>query len=443
MAWMDPLQIFLQQSGIGALFENPIEGAIRLLFMVWGFVLFVLGLRRVEPLLLMPLGIAMVLANAPGLHLASFSCSYVPKKLFESMHVAQGFAGAANIIPINATHLAICTPDPHSTPILAWIYQLFVKTEIGPILIFFGIGTLSDFRPMLSYPVASIIGAAAQLGIIVVSVIAFSTGLFNLEEAMAVGVVGGADGPTTIYTAINIAPHLVGPLTIAVYSYIALIPVIQPPIARVLVPRKYRAIKMPPPREVKARDIILFWIVTCLAVAFLVPHALPLIIALALGNIIKECGITEVVMRYGKTVPEALLDIATILTMLGVGSTLSYDFLSQFVVSKSAEAYLAFLCKAFLALGLGLVAFVISTIGGIGFAWILYLATKGKINPLIGCAGVSAVPISARVAQREAARVDPSVYILYHALGPNVAGVIGTAIVAGTYIGFVKSVLTP
>ncbi len=433
MAGFSLLNVIFRQSGFWV-FTHPVEAGIRILFMAWGLTLFLLGLKkRVEPLLLMPLGLAMFLANAPGLHLAAYRCSIVPTSKLSSI---AGLGGIVNVVKLGSV-AKICSPE--RTAILAWIFHYVVKTEIGPILIFFGIGALSDFRPMLSYPIASIVGAAAQLGIIVVSAIAFSLG-FPMGQAMAIGVVGGADGPTTIYTAINIAPELVGPLTIAVYSYIALIPVIQPPIARLLIPRRYRGVKMPPPRKVGRKTIILFWIVTVIVVAFLVPNALPLILALAAGNIIRECGITEVVSRYGRTVSEALLDIATILTMFGVGATLSYDFLAQFVVGGTS-GYILFLERAFLALALGLLAFVISTIGGIGFAWILYFATKGRVNPLIGCAGVSAVPISARVAQREASRVDPSTYILYHALGPNVAGVIGTAIVAGTYIGAYKALM--
>ena len=431
------IQIFLRQSGINIAFANPFEFGIRLIFMIWGFILLMLGLRRVEPLLLIPIGIAMILANAPGLHLVAYSCSTHD---YQYLDQVRGLAQLANIIHINETTVRICVP--YSTAILAWIHHLFVRTEIGPILIFFGIGALSDFRPMFSYPITSIIGAAAQLGIIVVSLIAFASGFFTLPEALAIGVVGGADGPTTIYTATNIAPQLIGPLTIAVYSYIALIPVLQPPIIRALIPKKYRVIKMPPPREVDSREIILFWLVLICIVAILVPNALPLIMALAVGNIIRECGISEVVTRYGKTVSEALLDIATIMTMLGVGSTLSYDFLSQYVVG-GIEAYIEFLIKAFLCLGLGLMAFLVSTLGGILLAWLLYFITRGKVNPVIGCAGVSAVPIAARVAQREASRIDPSVYIVYHALGPNVAGIIGTAVVAGFYIGFVKTYLLP
>jgi oxaloacetate decarboxylase beta subunit len=417
---------------------NPTELAIRLLFMIWGLALLILGLKKVEPLLMIPLGIGMVLANAPALHLARYACTTFTSSEFVSSGLS-GISGLVQVFNISTSAgpvIRVCTPE--STALLAWIYHLIVKTEIGPILIFVGIGAISDFRPLLSYPISALIGSAAQLGITVVTLIALSTGFFTLPESMAVGVVGGADGPTTIYTATNIAPNIIGPLTIAVYSYIALVPVIQPPIVRALVPRRVRGMKMPKPREVTSSEILIFWIVVILVIAFLVPAALPLVAALALGNIVKESGISEVVARYGKTIADPLLDTATILTMIGVGSTLSYDFLAQFVEAQTVEAYLAFIAKAFIILGLGLIAFAVSTVGGIAFAWLLDVVTKGKVNPVIGCAGVSAVPISARVAQREAQAVDPTTYVLFHALAPNVAGVIGTAIVAGYYISYVK-----
>ncbi|MEM0038758.1 MAG: sodium ion-translocating decarboxylase subunit beta [Zestosphaera sp.] len=423
----------------GLMLGDPVELTIRLIFMVWGFALLYLGLRKVEPLLMLPLGVGMILANAPALHLAQYVCETFSATEFSASNLG-GLAGLANVVTLGDV-VKVCTPE--STALLAWLYHLVVRTEIGPIMIFVGIGAISDFRPLLSYPVGALVGSAAQLGITVVTLVALSTGLFNLPEAMAIGVVGGADGPTTIYTATNIAPNLIGPLTIAVYSYIALVPVIQPPIVRLMVPRSVRGMKMPKPREVSSKEIVIFWIVVIAVIAFLVPAALPLVIALALGNIVRESGISEVVARYGKTISDPLLDIATILTMIGVGSTLSYDFLTQFVTVQTHEAYLAFIGKAFLILGMGLIAFAVSTVGGIAFAWLLNVATKGKVNPVIGCAGVSAVPISARVAQREAQSVDPTTYVLFHALAPNVAGVIGTAIVAGYYISFVKNFYIP
>jgi len=423
----------------GLYFGEPTELVVRLIFIVWGSVLLYLAIKRgVEPLLLLPIGLGMVLANIPGIHLARYVCSDIAGGLPEGY---KGLEGLVNVIDFGSS-IRICSPE--STSLLGWVYHLVVRSEIGPILIFVGIGALSDFRALLAFPIGALIGSAAQLGITVVTFTALALG-FRLNEAMAIGVVGGADGPTTIYTAVNIAPHLVGPLTIAVYSYIALVPVIQPPIIRALVPRRYRAVEMPrPPTEIPASRILVFWLVTLAIVGALVPAAFPLIAALALGNIVKEISSKfGEVERYFKTMADPLLDIATILTMLGVGATLSYDFLGQYVLERTAEAYLSFIVKAFTILALGLIAFAVSTVGGVLLAWLLYAVTRGKVNPVIGCAGVSAVPIAARVAQREAQLVKPGLYVLFHALGPNVAGVIGTAIVAGYYISYIKHFWIP
>ncbi len=414
---------------------DPFELGIRLIFIAWGFTLLYLGLRKVEPLLMIPLGIGMILANAPGLHLAQYSCAVYTLEEYSKLKLG-GFAGLVNVIQAGDV-VKVCSPQ--SISLLAWIYHLVVRTEIGPVLTFAGIGAMADFRYLIAFPIGAFIGAATKLGISVATLAALATGLFNLPEAMAIGVIGGADGPTTIYVATNIAPHLIGPLAIAIYSYVALVPIIQPPIVRVLVPKKFRGMKMPRLREVSSKEIIVFWLITIAMAAFLAPAGLPLIIAVAMGNIVKESGISEVVARYGKTIADPLLDTATILTMLGVGSTLSYDFLSQYVMDGSHEAYLAFLGKAFLILGLGLVAFTAATVGGILIAWVLYVITKGKVNPVIGCAGVSAMPISARVAQKEAQSVNPTTYVLLHALGPNVAGSLGTSIMAGYYISYIKN----
>ena len=434
---MRPLDLGMLLPGL--YFGEPAELAVRLIFIAWGSVLLYLAIKRgVEPLLLLPIGLGMVLANIPGLHLARYVCSNVAGGLPESL---RGLEGLANIIDFGS-YVRVCSPE--STSLLGWVYHLVVRSEVGPIFIFVGIGALSDFRALLAFPVGALIGSAAQLGITAVTFTALALG-FKLNEAMAIGIVGGADGPTTIYTAVNIAPHLVGPLTIAVYSYIALVPVIQPPIIRALVPKRYRAIEMPkPPAEIPASRILAFWLTTLVVVSALVPAAFPLVAALALGNIVKEIsGRFSEVERYFKTMADPLLDIATILTMLGVGATLSYDFLSQYVPERAAEAYLGFIVKAFTILALGLIAFAVSTVGGILFAWLLYVVTGGRVNPVIGCAGVSAVPIAARVAQREVQLVKPGLYVLFHALGPNVAGVIGTAIVAGYYISYIKHFWSP
>jgi sodium ion-translocating decarboxylase beta subunit len=425
----------------GLAFGSPTELAIRLIFIVWGSVLIFLAAKKgVEPLLLLPIGLGMILANTPSLHLARYVCQDIHGPLPPGIG---GLGGAANVIDFG-NFTRVCTPE--YTSLLGWIYHLVVRAEIGPILIFAGIGAISDFRPMISFPMTALIGSAAQLGITAVTFIALALG-FRLNEAMAIGIVGGADGPTTIYTAINIAPHLVGPLTIAVYSYIALVPVIQPPIVRALVPKKYRAIEMPMPqaKEVSVGRVLAFWFACLLAVGALVPAGFPLVAALALGNIAKELSSKFAELeRYFKTISDPLLDIATLLTMIGVGATLSYDFLSQYVIDPTdPTAYVGFIVKAFMILGMGLIAFAISTVGGILGAWVMYFATKGKVNPVIGCAGVSAVPIAARVAQREAQRVKPGIYVLFQALSPNVAGVIGTAIVAGYYISYIKHFWLP
>ncbi len=422
----------------GLALGDPQELAIRAAFIAWGSVLVVLAAKRgVEPLLLIPIGLGMILANAPGLHLARYVCQDLSGQFPAEL---EGLKGLVNVIEFGS-FVRVCSPEP--TSLLGWVFHLVVRSEIGPILIFAGIGALSDFRPLISFPAGALIGSAAQLGITVVTFTALSLG-FRLNEAMAIGVVGGADGPTTIYTAVNIAPHLVGPLTIAVYSYIALVPVIQPPIIRALVPRRYRAIEMPSPREVTSEHVLLFWLVCLFVVGTLVPAAFPLVAAVAMGNIVKELSSKFAELeRYLRTLADPLLDIATILTMLGVGATLSYDFLLQYVPEASPAAIFGFIVRAFAILAMGLIAFAVSTVGGIAFAWALYFATRGRVNPVIGCAGVSAVPIAARVAQREAQLAKPGLYVLFHALGPNVAGVVGTAVVAGFYISYIKHFWIP
>ncbi|MEM4775497.1 MAG: sodium ion-translocating decarboxylase subunit beta, partial [Sulfolobales archaeon] len=234
----------------GLALGDPVELGIRATFIAWGALLVFLAVKKsVEPLLLIPIGFGMILANVPGLHLAKYVCQDLDGQLPELL---KGIEGLVNVINFG-NYTRVCSPEP--TSLLGWIYHLVVRSEIGPILIFAGIGALSDFRPLISFPIGALIGSAAQLGITVVTFMALTLG-FRLNEAMAIGIVGGADGPTTIYTAVNIAPHLVGPLTIAVYSYIALVPVIQPPIIRALVPKRYRAIEMPSPKEVTLGHIL-------------------------------------------------------------------------------------------------------------------------------------------------------------------------------------------
>jgi len=291
-----------------------------------------------------------------------------------------------------------------------------------------------DFRPLLAQPYTFILGAAAQLGVFVSLVGALYMG-FNLGEAASIAIIGGADGPTTIYTAVKLAPEILGPVALAAYTYMSLVPIIQPPIIRLL-PRKHRAVRMKPPRKVSDLEALIFPVLLIIVTALLVPRAIPIVGMLALGNLMKESGVTELLERLVKTSANDLMNILIILLTITVGSTMSVDMINYYskIMGITPLQFLKMFALTFLW---GLIAFMASTVGGVVFGEIMYFATRGKVNPAIGAAGVSAVPMSARVVQREVSRVDPGNYIIMNAMGPNVAGVIGTAIVAGIYINFV------
>jgi len=277
---------------------------------------------------------------------------------------------------------------------------------------------MTDFEPLLADPKTFILGAAAQIGIYCALIAALILG-FNLPEAAAIGIIGGADGPTTIYTATKLAPEILGAVAVAAYSYMSLVPIIQPPVIRALTTEKERRVRMKPLRKVDKRTKILFPIITTIVVGLLVPAALPLIGMLMFGNLLRECGVTE---RLSKTLQNELINIATIFLGLGVGYMMTAD---MFVRFETLEIML-----------LGVFAFITATAGGVLFGKIFYILSRGKINPMIGAAGVSAVPMSARVVQRMGAKEDPENFLLMHAMGPNVAGVIGSAIAAGVFIAY-------
>ena len=385
---IDAIQNFLLSTGVAGL--TPLHA----IFLVLGFALLYLGLyKRVEPLLLIGIGAGIVLANIPGAHLAT-----------------EGF--------------------------LALIRQYLIDTELVPIFIFLGLGALTDFRPLIAQPYTLLLGAAAQLGVFMAMLGALAMG-FHLNEAAAIGIIGGADGPTTIYTSAELAPYMLGPIALAAYTYMAMVPLIQPPIIRLL-PKKQRAIRMKPPRPVSKEEAMLFPIILMGVTAMIVPASTPLIGMIALGNIFRESGISEVVERLAKTAGNQFMDVLIIVLTIGVGSTLSVDY-ALMNAEKMGMTPIEFLSKFVMVFIWGLLAFAISTLGGVVFGEIMYIVTKGKVNPTIGAAGVSAVPMSARVVQREVQRVDPGNYIIMNAMGPNVAGVIGTATAAGVYIGYVKS----
>ena len=293
------------------------------------------------------------------------------------------------------------------------IFYIGVKTSLYPCLIFMGVGAMSDFGPLLSNPKSLLLGAAAQLGVFAAFFGAILLG-FAPSEAASIGIIGGADGPTAIFLTTKLAPHLLGAIAVAAYSYMALIPLIQPPFMKLLSTPEQRKIKMVQTRNVSKTEKIIFPIVVTIFVALLLPDTAPLIGCLMLGNLLKECGVTD---RLSDTVQNALMNIVTILLSTAVGATMVG---SNFLTGQTLKIVV-----------LGVCAFSLSTIGGMLGGQVMCLLSKGKVNPLIGSAGVSAVPMAARVSNLEGQKANPSNFLLMHALGPNVAGVIGSAIAAG------------
>jgi oxaloacetate decarboxylase beta subunit len=298
---------------------------------------------------------------------------------------------------------------------------LGVKLGIYPSLIFIGVGAMTDFGPLIANPKSLLLGAAAQLGIFLTYIGASTLMNFSPAEAASIGIIGGADGPTAIYVTTQLAPDLLGPIAVAAYSYMALVPVIQPPIMHALTTKSEREIVMKQLRPVSKTEKIIFPVVVTIFVALLVPSAAPLIGALMLGNLMKESGVTE---RLSKTVQNELMNIVTVFLGLSVGAT------------ATADAFLNW--KTLGILVLGVVAFSCGTAGGVLLAKFMNLFTKNKINPLIGSAGVSAVPMAARVSNVEGQKAKPGNFLLMHAMGPNVAGVIGSAIAAGVLLALFK-----
>lgn len=348
--------------------------------------------KKFEPLLLVPIAFGIILANLPGANMM----------LDTTGGLLGDMSGAA---AIEGAHW-------YDSGVLRILY-VGVKSSIFPCLIFMGVGAMTDFGPLLSNPVSLILGAAAQLGIYFAFVVAILLG-FSPEEAASIGIIGGADGPTAIFTASKLASHLLAPIALAAYSYMALIPIIQPPIMKILTTEKERKVKMTQLRKVSKTEKIIFPVVVLIVVAFLLPSAAPLLGMFMLGNLFKECGVTE---RLSDTAQNALMNSITILLGVCVGATANGTDFLQWQTIKIVI--------------LGLIAFIFSTVGGVLIGKLLYIITRGKINPLIGAAGVSAVPMAARVAQNEGRKYNPTNFLLMHAMGPNVAGVIGSAVAAG------------
>lgn len=357
------------------------------------FFLFLAIKFKFEPLLLVGIAFGMLLSNIPG---PVSDWIYHPDLWVSSTTVDYG--------------------EVLQTGGLIDILYIGVKTSVYPCLIFLGVGAMTDFEPLLSNPKSLILGAAAQFGIYVAFFLAVCFG-FSGEEAASIGIVAGADGPTAIWLTKALAPHLLAAIAIAAYSYMALIPVIQPPIMRLMTTKKERAIVMKPTRTVKKSEKILFPIVIIIATCLFLPSVAPLLGCLMLGNLLRECGVTA---RLSDTAQNALMNIVTICLSVSVGATAHF---STFLTTQTL-----------LIVVLGLVAFAFATVGGLGIGKIMCWLSKGKINPLIGSAGVSAVPMAARVSNLEGLRAKPGNYLLMHAMGPNVAGVIGSAVAAGFFM---------
>ena len=393
-----------KSSGIGMLIADPRY----IIMIVIACVLLYLGIvKGFEPLLMVPIGFGMLLANLP---LAGLNGTPVYEYLAEATH--NGKAGVEVIMEDGSVMYQYVKTNGG---LLYYLYQ-GVKLGIYPPLIFMGVGAMTDFGPLIANPKSLLLGAAAQLGIFLTFIGALALG-FTPQEAGSIGIIGGADGPTAIYVTTKLAPHLLGPIAVAAYSYMALVPVIQPPIMKALTTKKERQIVMEQLRPVSKTEKIVFPIMVTIVVSLLLPSAAPLVGMLMLGNLFRVCLVAD---RLSDTAQNALMNIVTIFLGVTVGAT------------ASAEVFLAW--STIKIMLLGVIAFSFGTAGGVLFAKLMCKVTGGKINPLIGSAGVSAVPMAARVSQVVGQKENPKNFLLMHAMGPNVAGVIGSAIAAGVLL---------
>jgi len=473
---LDAVKNFLSKTGFAILFENPGWWKIVVMYVIVGALFYLAIVKKFEPLLLMPIAFGMLLANLPGaelMHLEFFfddhyitvvdgylQGSIAPQ--FNSFVQCLNYNGAASLCTISdtgilqfnftkealdavgmtyaqieaafeafvgdvaylengAVHIKMSTMIKeviNHGGLIDFLY-LGVKLGIYPALIFLGVGAMTDFTPLIANPKSVFMGAGAQFGVFVAFFGALVSGVFTPMEAASIGIIGGADGPTAIYVTKTLAPKLLSAIAIAAYSYMALIPIIQPPFMRLLTTEKERKIKMTNLRQVSKVEKVIFPIVVALVVTLIVPDAASLVGFLMLGNLFNVSGVSD---RLSKTSQNELINIVTIFLGVSVGAT------------ANAENFLDI--KTLLIIGLGLCAFIVSTCGGLITGKIMCKLTGGKINPLIGSAGVSAVPMAARVAQDEGRKADPSNFLLMHAMGPNVAGVIGSAVAAGVFLSY-------
>ncbi len=398
-AIFDAIVGILKDSGFMGFFEG--DGWKNLIMIGVACCFLVLAIHprfQFEPLLLLPIAFGMLLANLPGAGMYHVDIWDTGNPVFWD---AAGHLNAGQVLKEGG---------------LLDILYLGVKLGIYPPLIFLGVGAMTDFGPLIANPKSFLLGAAAQIGIFVAFIGALWLGM-TPQEAGSVGIIGGADGPTAIFVTSKLAPHVLGPIAVAAYSYMALVPVIQPPIMRLLTTKKERSVKMEQLRTVSKTEKIIFPVLVAILVSLLLPDAASLVGMLMLGNLFKESGVVD---RLAKTAQNELMNIVVIFLGLTVGATTTGTTFLNFNTIK--------------IVAMGMMAFAMGTSGGVLLGKLMYIITKGKINPLIGAAGVSAVPMAARVAQKVGREENPNNYLLMHAMGPNVAGVIGSAVAAGVLL---------
>jgi len=424
------LSTLVTDSGFAGFFAAG--GWKNLIMIAVGCLLLYLGIaKKFEPLLLVGIAFGVVLTNIPGAALYHMGMwdAYVYECAYDSVNDTalynteegrpyteaeiEQYITDKGLEEDDVVHELSFTDIIHKGGLLDILY-IGVKAGIYPCLIFIGVGAMTDFGPLIARPSSMLMGAAAQMGVFLAFFGASALPIFSFLEAASIGIIGGADGPTAIYLTSKLAPWLLGPIAIAAYSYMALIPLIQPPIMRALTTKKEREVKMEQARPVSKKEKIVFPILVAAFVILLVPSTAPLIGCLMFGNLLRETGVTE---RLSDTAQNALMNIVTLFLGISVGAT------------TVAARFLSLQTLAIVALGL--IAFCFSTVGGLLMGKIMYKVTGGKVNPLIGSAGVSAVPMAARVSQVEGQKANPANFLLMHAMGPNVAGVIGSAIAAG------------
>jgi oxaloacetate decarboxylase beta subunit len=385
----------LYESAFGALTWGNI-----LMLLIGGLLVYLGIAKKMEPILLVPIGFGIFLVNLPLGGMMIYTPDGIPasvSSLSELVHaIGEGKIGLMNVL-----------------------YSYGIETEVIPLLIFLGLGALTDFSPTIARPISFIFGATAQLGVFVVFIIAYTSGLFSVNEAACVGIIGGSDGPPTVYLTAALAPQLLGPITLVAYSYMALVPLIQPPIIKLLTTKKERSIFMKPQiRQVSKLELILFPIAIFLVAALLVPKSVPLIGMFMFGNLLRVSGVTN---RLSQAAGGVFIDVLTFLLGITVGALMPASVFLQ--------------PHTLVIIGLAVVAFAFSTAGGIWGAQLVNLFLKDKINPMIGAAGVSAIPMSARVVQKLGQKENPRNFLLMHAMGPNMAGAVATSVVAGILLG--------